>query len=98
MSVDATVQRFLVRAGILSRYHQFTWFGQCSLQGPILWCPDQTTLKVIAGAYLADLQAVRADLELRVAPHHVLPTQKVMGKTVYKGQQAQPEARDLWDS
>jgi len=92
VSVDATVQRFLVRAGILSRYHQYTWFGQCSLQGPILWCPDAVTLKVIAGAYLADLQAVRADLELRVrvkAPAVV--------KTVYKGQQALPEAQRLID-
>jgi len=93
MSVDAKVQRFLVRAGILSRYHQYTWFGQCSLQGPILWCPDAVTLKVIAGAYLADLQAVRADLELRVSVK--APTAV---KSVYKGQQAPPEALDLWDS
>ena len=92
MSVDATVQRFLVRAGILSRYHQYTWFGQCSLQGPILWCPDQTTLKVIAGAYLADLQGVRADLELRVS----VKTPAAV-KSVYKGQQAQPEAQRLID-
>jgi hypothetical protein len=97
MSVDATVQRFLVRAGILSRYHQYTWFGQCSLQGPILWCPDAVTLKVIAGAYLADLQAVRKDLELRVAPHHVLPTQKVMGKRVYKGAISEPTRQRLID-
>jgi len=92
MSVDATVQRFLVRAGILSRYHQYTWFSQCSLQGPILWCPDAVTLKVIAGAYLADLQAVRADLELRVS----VKAQAAV-KGVYKGAISEPTSQRLID-
>jgi hypothetical protein len=91
MSVDPTVTRFLIRAGILSKYHQFTWFSGCRLQGPILWVPDPIQLRVLTVSYLADLQAVRSDLELRLetttAPH--------TPKGVYRGKSGEPTPQRL---
>lgn len=92
MSVDATVQRFLVRAGILSKYHQFTWFSGCRLQGPILWVPDPIQLRVLTVSYLADLQAVRSDLELRLET-----TTAPTVKSVYKGRMPEPTPQRLVD-
>lgn len=96
MRVDPAVERLLIRAGILSTYHQRTWFAGCTLKGPLLSVPDALQARVITVSYLADLRLVLSDLELRVSAA-ALNSLANTSKTAYRGassEAVQPRLED----
>lgn len=90
MKVDPSVERLLIRAGILSKYHQRTWFAGCQLKGNVLTVTDALQAKIISLAYLPDLRVVVRDLKVWVGP--------VTGQvTAYRGASREPAQPRLED-
>ncbi len=77
MQVDTALWRLTKRAGIhLSRYSWEIWFGGCSLYRGVILAPDADTVRTIKLNYLAQLQTVVPDVDVRVGQKPVDPTVK----------------------
>ncbi len=81
----------LLTLSLISRYDQYTWFRDCTLEKTIILCPSKELAASLTRCWLPQIQRVLPDCTVRVG------TAPPSAKTVYRGQISSPYQARLED-
>jgi hypothetical protein len=90
VSRQAMTLRELLTRALISRYEQWEWFRDCTLEKTIILCPDKQLQASLTRCWLPQIQKVMPGCEVRVdqvsQAGKLIPT----SRQVYKGKISAP--------